>query len=121
MIENSSAIPIDSDVLIAPHHGADNGSSMDFIRAVEPRYVVFSAGHSHDHPRRSTGERYLCYGIDPEDIFRTDRGDDEGPMEWNYLRRHNHRDSWGDDTVDILLKGTGEIEVAYLNDDPEDP
>ena len=37
MVENADAIKIDSDVLIAPDHGADNGSSTAFIRSEERR------------------------------------------------------------------------------------
>ncbi|WP_371193345.1 DNA internalization-related competence protein ComEC/Rec2 [Glaciecola sp. SC05] len=34
-----------SDILIAPHHGSRTSSTDDFVTAVSPRYVVFSAGH----------------------------------------------------------------------------
>ncbi len=44
MVDNAGVITIDSDVLIAPHHGADNGGSTCFIQAVSPEYVIFSAG-----------------------------------------------------------------------------
>lgn len=48
-----------SDVLIAGHHGADNASSKCFIEAVAPKFVIFSAGHDHEHPRQATAERFL--------------------------------------------------------------
>ena len=41
--------PMSSFVLIAPHHGADNASSTCFIRAVDPHWVIFPAGHAHEH------------------------------------------------------------------------
>lgn len=45
MCDWNDVIPLKSDVIIAPHHGADNGSSMQFIGMVVPKYVIFSAGH----------------------------------------------------------------------------
>lgn len=35
---------LNSDILLAPHHGSDTSSSGPFIRAVSPEYVVFSEG-----------------------------------------------------------------------------
>ncbi|GIU50451.1 hypothetical protein TUM4438_36500 [Shewanella sairae] len=34
-------------------------------------------------------------------IFRTDRGDDEGHKEWDYLRVKGCKDKFGDDSVII--------------------
>ena len=45
MVEMAPVITIDSDVMIAPHHGGGNGSSTKFIEAVSPKYVIFPAGH----------------------------------------------------------------------------
>lgn len=50
MVDMSPAIPIMSDVLIAPHHGGDNGSTEAFTDQVDPKYVIFSAGHRCRHP-----------------------------------------------------------------------
>lgn len=115
MVDNKDIITIDSDVIIAPHHGADNGSSTDFIKAVSPEYVVFSAGRGHQHPTKATAERYKTYGSVPETkMFRTDLGDHEqGPYEWEYGRIPNHEDPIGDDDVDILIDSSGDVEVAY--------
>jgi len=74
MVNNSDVIPIDSDVLVAPHHGADNASSTAFIQAVSPDYVIFSAGHRYEHPRAVTAQRYLNNGVLLANMFRTDRG-----------------------------------------------
>ncbi len=41
MVEQSPVIRIDADVLIAPHHGADNASS---TVAIEPRRSVYRSG-----------------------------------------------------------------------------
>ena len=113
MVESSSVIRIDSEVLIAPHHGGDNASSTAFIHAVDPTFVIFSAGHAHRHPRGTTAQRYLGHGVPVANIFRTDRGDDEGPDEWDHGRVANESDPRGDDDVDILLRPTGEVLVEY--------
>lgn len=63
MVGWDEAVPLKADVLVAPHHGADNGSSSRFIHAVSPRYVIFSAGHRYGHPRRTTASRYLANGV----------------------------------------------------------
>ncbi len=78
MVDNSDAIIIDSDVLIAPHHGADNGNSEAFISEVSPDYVIFSAGHMHEHPRGVAVQRYIDYGLEKEKMYRTDLKDNEG-------------------------------------------
>lgn len=113
ILDNSSVINIDSDIIVAPHHGADNASSLDFIEAVSPEYVIFSAGHKYDHPRAVTAKRYLSSGVNLSNIFRTDRGDDEGSDEWNHERISDHNDPIGDDDVDIVIKQNGDIEVRY--------
>jgi len=41
---NQSADKLHSDILLAPHHGSRHSSSVDFINAVSPQWVVFSAG-----------------------------------------------------------------------------
>ena len=106
MVDNAAVIDIDSDVIVAPHHGADNGSSTKFINAVSPEHVIFSAGHNHEHPRRATAQRYLNNGVKIENIFRTDRGDNEGEKEWRHLNT-NQKDPIGDDDVDIFIDENG--------------
>ncbi len=115
MVDNSDFIPIDSDVLIAPHHGADNASSTKFITAVSPEFVIFSSGHKHHHPRSSVAKRYISNGVSLNNIFRTDLEDDEGGTEWNYGRISNRKDIIGDDDVDILIQPNSEIMVEYRN------
>jgi len=51
LIDNSAHRPIQSEVLIAPHHGSDDANSTEFIQAVAPRWVIFPAGHRYEHPR----------------------------------------------------------------------
>jgi len=117
MVDNAHEVPIDSDVIIAPHHGADNGSSSAFIEAVSPLFVVFSAGHSYRHPRQATAERYLAAGVQLERMFRTDWGDNERRDEW----RHgggSRPDPVGDDDVDITVASSGRIRVGPVSRTP---
>lgn len=120
MVDNQSNVTIKSDVLVAAHHGADNGSSTAFIQAVQPDYVIFSAGHAHQHPRAVTAERFMHAGLSPSRMLRTDRGDDEGFKEWDHLRIPNHSDPLGDDDVDILIHNDGRVQVEYREADSEE-
>jgi len=113
MVDNREVIPIDSDVLIAPHHGADNGSATCFIQAVSPQFVIFSAGHDYEHPRAAAAQRYLTNGVQLQNMFRTDLGDDEGGDEWSHGRVAGQVDPPADDDVDILLSEAGDVAVAY--------
>jgi len=118
MVDNKATVTIDSDVIIAPHHGADNGSSKKFIEAVSPEYVVFSAGHKYDHPRKAAADRYLAAGVSPAKMLRTDRGDDEsagGDKEWAGERKPQATDKKGDDDVEIRVSAAGQLTVKYLN------
>ena len=103
MVDNHQAgrVSLKADVIVAPHHGANNGSSRCFIQAVDPRFVIFSAGHAHQHPTEAAAERYLAHGVPVANIFRTDRGDDEpGPFEWKVGSISGCRDPRGDDDVE---------------------
>ncbi len=115
MLDNADVITIDSDVIIAPHHGADNASSNLFIQQVSPQYVIFSAGHRHRHPRSKAAKRYIGNGVSINKMFRTDLGDDEGADEWAHGREDGHKDKAGDDDIDILIRLDGTIEVEYVN------
>ena len=113
MLENSARVPIRSDVMIAPHHGGDNGSSRCFIVAVDPEFVIFSAGHKHHHPSDGAVNRYLAHGVAHANLFRTDRSDDEGGDEWTGWRIPECNDGRGDDDVDIVLPFNGPAQVDY--------
>ena len=76
MVANANSVPLASDVIIAPHHGGNNGSSRCFIEAVDPAFVIFAAGHRHDHPTAHAAQRYLDHGVSADSIFRTDRGEE---------------------------------------------
>ena len=118
MVEAASEVPIDSDVLIAPHHGSKGSSSSEFIAAVSPEWVIFPAGRgSHDHPHQAAAERYLATEPTPK-MLRTDRHDDEGEREWVCGRIEGHKDRAGDDDVDIAITAAGHLRVAYRHETP---
>lgn len=107
MVDNATVIPIDSDVLIAPH----------FIRAVSPKYVIFASDSRHKHPRAVAAERYLKAGIPVENLFRIDLGDHEDDdLEWSYGRITGHRNSSGDDNVIVKIAPDWHINVLNVND-----
>lgn len=113
MLDFADVLPLASDVLIAPHHGADDGSSAAFIGAVDPRWVVFSAGTNanYRHPRQTTADRYIAAGVAPWRILRTDADEAPEAGEWS-------RDDWppvpgaGGD-IDISITERGHVFVRY--------
>jgi competence protein ComEC len=115
MVETLHPDLLDADVLIAPHHGGNNGSATCFIEAVSPEYVIFSAGHDHGHPSAATAQRYIASGVDSAKILRTDRGDDEGHNEWTEGSIDGCRDDRGDDDIEITISNSGELSVMYLS------
>jgi competence protein ComEC len=102
---------IRSDVLVAPHHGADNGSCRGFLAAVDPDYVIYSAGHRHRHPRQTAAQRARTQGVPWAQMFRTDLRDDERDpnhnepheREWARGRTSGNVDPPGDNNVEICL------------------
>ncbi|MGP8155144.1 MAG: DNA internalization-related competence protein ComEC/Rec2, partial [Smithella sp.] len=68
----NSKADIKSDVLVVPHHGSVYSSSAEFIKAVDCRYAIVSAGKSNvfHHPHPLVLQRYNEAGIC---VFRTDR------------------------------------------------
>ena len=113
MVDNRAVMPLNAEVLIVPHHGADNAGSPAFIQAVSPAFAVVSAGNDYAHPRAVAMQRYLDYGLPAENIFRTDRGDDEGDLEWDWDRIVGCVDPDGDDSIEIVLPATGNVSVSY--------
>ncbi len=114
LLEHASQRPLAADVLIAAHHGADNGSSSAFIEAVHPEYVIFPAGAKHGHPRTKTVNRFKKVDSVRE-LFRTDLGDNKDELtQWSWGRR-SFGDKAGDDHVDIHISPNGGIEVEYAN------
>lgn len=119
MVRSQDRAPLQSDILIAAHHGGDNGSAACFIEAVDPQYVIFSAGHDHEHPRASTAERFLAQGVPESRIFRTDRRDDEGNAEWPVGRAPGCSDRPGDDAIEVRMRRRSPLEVRYLANTPQ--
>ncbi|MGF1644577.1 MAG: DNA internalization-related competence protein ComEC/Rec2 [Thiotrichales bacterium] len=60
-----------STVIVAPHHGSRSSSSAELIAAVQPRYVVYSAGYRNHFrfPSAEVVERYRAAGVQ---ALRTD-------------------------------------------------
>ncbi len=56
---------LQSDVLVAPHHGSKTSSTPEFIETVTPRYVVFPVGYRnhYHHPNPVVVQRYTDRGI----------------------------------------------------------
>jgi competence protein ComEC len=108
MVDAATTVSLKSDVLVGQHHGADNATANCFIQAVKPTYVVFSAGNLYGHPRQSTADRLVAYGVAPDNIYRTDRGGYEKPKsaksaQWIYKTYAGCVDKKGDDDVEIHL------------------
>jgi len=113
LLDNAASL-LPSEIIIAPHHGAKNGSSKAFVEAVKPEYVIFSAGHKFSHPTVRTANQYLRF-TQVEKIFRTDRGDDEGTStEWFGSRIQGCTDKFNDDNIQIQLRSNGTYRVYYL-------
>lgn len=68
-------INISSTVLQAPHHGSNGSNSLRFLQAVNPDWVVITAGHQYDHPSEDSLRRMGVAGIAADHILRTDEGD----------------------------------------------
>lgn len=53
-----------ADVLLAPHHGSKSSSTLAFVKAVSPRYVLYSTGYRNRYhfPNKSIQKRYDDHG-----------------------------------------------------------
>ena len=53
-----------SDILLAPHHGSKTSSSLSFLQAVQPKYILISAGYKNQfgHPHPISLQRYQQIG-----------------------------------------------------------
>jgi len=65
--------PLKADVLVAPHHGSRSSSTEPFVRAIDPRWVVFSSGYQnrYGHPHPEVAARYRRHGTK---LLRTAEG-----------------------------------------------
>ncbi|WP_025564816.1 DNA internalization-related competence protein ComEC/Rec2 [Psychromonas sp. SP041] len=63
--EASKKSNLKADILIAPHHGSKTSSSLAFIKQVQPKWVVFSAGYKNrwHFPILSVVERYQLLNV----------------------------------------------------------
>lgn len=111
---------LSSDVLIAPDHGSDHASSECFIRAVNPKYVIFPSGHLGENPSAAAYSRYRKAGVEVSNMYRTDRGDAEilpldGRSDWRQEGQGCH-DLAGDDDVLVYLYPIVSPLVGYFDD-----
>jgi beta-lactamase superfamily II metal-dependent hydrolase len=120
VVDHAAQHPIAADVLIASHHGADNGNATCLIEAVAPQHVIFSAGDDYGHPRQTTVDRFVAAGVPESAMLRTDRGsaviDDKvtGAIdEWQDPFTARCGDRIGDDGVLIQIGRGGDLAVAY--------
>ena len=67
----NSKINLDADILKVGHHGSENSSSEDFLKAVTPLVSVISSGvgNTYNHPHAETVTRLNSIG---SKIYRTD-------------------------------------------------
>ena len=51
---------LESDILLAPHHGSQTSSSQEFVEHIQPQYVIFSAGvhNRYRHPHARIVDRF---------------------------------------------------------------
>lgn len=77
LVANNIAI----DVLHANHHGADNGSEIEFLNAVRPEIVILSAGNrnTHGHPSQDALRRMAAAGV--YRIVQTEWGSTPGAID----------------------------------------
>lgn len=54
-------------IVVAPHHGSKTSSSMRWVSAAEPNWVIYTAGYRHryGHPHRDVVDRYQQVGAVP--------------------------------------------------------
>lgn len=92
-------------LLKAPHHGADNGFTREFLHAARPRVVVISVGrdNSYGHPGRAALRAYEASGAA---VFRTDR--------------HGHVSVQGRESGDYDVSFGGEVALRGTGDEPRD-
>ncbi len=83
-------------LLVAPHHGSKNSSSLEFVAATLPDYVVFTAGYRNrfGHPKPEVLRRYQDSGAI---LLRSDNDgailvkmDAQGLQVASYRKTHRH-------------------------------
>ena len=77
IVESYDAADLKCDVLKAGHHGSKSSSTVKFLRALDPKYVLISAGNKEKNgdangsPHLRALEKYLAQGVDVKNIFCT--------------------------------------------------
>ena len=77
IVAGNDAKDLKCNVLKAGHHGSRTSSTVNFLRAVDPEYVLISAGDKEEHgnakgsPHLRPLEKILAQGVDPKKIFCT--------------------------------------------------
>ena len=68
---NRDAAKLNSDIMIAPHHGSKTSSTSDFIAAVAPSVTIFTTGYLNrfGHPKPLIIERYQTFN---SQMYRSD-------------------------------------------------
>ena len=65
------------DVLKAGHHGSKTSSTENFVKTVDPSYVLISCGpeeehrNAYGHPHKESLQNFLNHGLDAKNIFCT--------------------------------------------------
>ena len=100
---------IDLDILHVNHHGANNGSSKEFLELLRPEIAIISAGNgnSHHHPHEEVLERFIDAGVDR--IFQTSWGTTTGMMPLNI---RDYQAIWQQDIVTRTDGGAFWIETS---------
>ncbi|MEP5611890.1 MAG: MBL fold metallo-hydrolase [Cyclobacteriaceae bacterium] len=123
MLDSASQF-LESDVIIASHHGARNASCPDFIEAVNPDYVIFPSGNKHKHPHHITAMNYQSFGgVPASNIFRTDVGSIPSDTDSNECNNEwvgsnagqTSSDGSFDDHIRIQISNRDRLIVGYLN------
>jgi len=97
---------LQADVLKAGHHAGVGTNTQPLLDAVDPTYVVVSAGRRDGLPNLDTIDRLLAQ-VGAEGLFRTDRGDEL-----------KDRDTApGDDHLLLRITPAGELSLCYLRPD----
>ena len=71
ILSENSAAQLASTVLKVGHHGSRTSSSLEFVKAISPKYALISDGknNSYGHPHQETLDTLTQIGAK---IFRTD-------------------------------------------------
>ena len=87
----ANAMPLNADVLLAPHHGSGTSSTEAFLEAVKPSLALFQVGHRnrYRHPKADVFARYGRRGIER---LRTDQTGAVTVLFYGHLQVRAYRD-----------------------------